>query len=139
MFITGRAIEDNHWLGLPKEVMLNFLPPPGEDAQNCGPVPFSMANPSVVTAQLKAAGFQDIAFEPIDGPVMVGSTVEQAMQFQFALDPAAEVFRGADEEAERRRGEIENALRGRLAQFEKKGEIIMPSSPWTTTARNPLD
>lgn len=137
MFITWRVIEDNPWLGLPKQVVLRFLPPPGEDAQTCGPGPFSMADPSVVTAQLQAAGFEDASFERTDGPVMVGSTAEQAMQFQLALGPAGEVFREAGEEAERRRGEIEDALRVELAKFEKNGEIFMPSSSWTITARNP--
>jgi ubiquinone/menaquinone biosynthesis C-methylase UbiE len=137
IFITWRSIEDNPWLGLPKEVVLRFLPPPGEDAQSCGPGPFSMANSIVVTEQLQASGFVDPSFERIDGPVMVGSTAEQAMQFQLALGPAGEVFREAGEEAERRRGEIEDALRVELAKFEKKGEIFMPSSSWTITALNP--
>ena len=68
---------------------------------------------------------------------MVGGTAEQAMQFQLVLGPAGEVFREAGEEAARRRGEIEDALRQELGRFEKKGEIFMPSSSWTITVRNP--
>ena len=70
---------------------------------------------------------------------MVGSTVEQAMQFPFALGPGGEVFRESGDEAESCRGEIEDALRIQLAQFEKKVEIIMQSSSWTITARISLD
>lgn len=139
MFIVWRVIEDNPWLGVPKEVVMRFLPPPGEDAQTCGPGPFSMANPSVVTAQLKAAGFDNIIFERNDGPVMVGGTVEEAMQFQLALGPAGEVFREAGEEAEERRDDIEDALRAELARYQEDGRIIMSSSSWTITARNPLN
>jgi len=139
VFIVWRSIEDNPWLGLPKELVLQYLPPPGEDALTCGPGPFSMANPEVVTAQLKAAGFDpDVQFERYDGPVMVGTTPEEAMQFQLALGPAGEVFREAGEEAERRRAEIEAALREQLAAYEgDNGEIVMPSSSWTITATNP--
>lgn len=139
VFIVWRGIEDNPWLGLPKELVLRYLPPPGEDAQTCGPGPFSMANPGVVSAQLEAAGFDsDIDFQRYDGPVMVGRTPEEAMQFQLALGPAGEVFREAGEEAERRRGEIEAALRAELAGYETAdGEIVMQSSSWTITARNP--
>jgi hypothetical protein len=36
--------------GMPKRVVLEFLPPPGEDAATCGPGPFSMASPDVVGA-----------------------------------------------------------------------------------------
>jgi hypothetical protein len=119
-------------------VVLEFLPPPGEDAATCGPGPFSMANADVVSAQLKAAGFTDIGFQRTDGPVMVGSTVEQAMQFQLALGPAGETFRVAGDEAERRRAEIEDALRAAIAPFEEDRGIVMQSSSWTITARRPV-
>lgn len=137
IFITWRTIDDNPWLGVPKEVVLRFLPPPGEDALTCGPGPFSMANPDLVTAQLNAAGFDDISFERIDGPVMVGNSVEEAMQFQLALGPAGEVFREAGEEAEQHRAEIEAALREELARYIEDGRIIMASSSWTITAHKP--
>jgi ubiquinone/menaquinone biosynthesis C-methylase UbiE len=137
MFITWRALDQNPWCAIPKQVVLDFLPPPGENAENCGPGPFSMASTEVVAAQLKAAGFQDVAFERIDGPVMVGSTLEQAMQFQLAIGPAGEIFREAGSEAERRRPEIESALRGVLARYTQDGQVVMQSSSWTITARNP--
>ncbi|MDN3521120.1 class I SAM-dependent methyltransferase [Halomonas ramblicola] len=137
MFIVWRDIEDNPWLGLPRQVVLDFLPPPGEDARTCGPGPFSMANPEVVTQQLEIAGFENIAFERNDGPVEVGDSVENAMRFQLALGPAGEVFREAGEEAERQRPEIEEALRQALAPFEQDGRIVMGSSSWTITARKP--
>jgi hypothetical protein len=97
-----------------------------------------MANADVVTAQLKAAGFEDIRFERTDGLVMVGTTAEQAMQFQLALGPAGEIFREAGAEAERRRPEIENALRAELARHQQGGNVVMQSSSWTITARKPL-
>lgn len=137
VFVTWRPLQDNPWLGLPKTEVLRFLPPPGDDARTCGPGPFSMADTEVVTAQLRAAGFEDIAFQRVDGPVMVGSSVEQAMQFQLAIGPAGEIFREAGEVAEQRRGEIEEALWAQLADYEDNGEIIMGSSSWTITARRP--
>lgn len=139
MFVTWRAIEHNPWLGLPKSIVLGFLPPPGEDADTCGPGPFSMANTEVVTRQLKAAGFEDIAFQATDGPVMIGSSVEQAMEFQLALGPAGEIFREAGDQALRRRPEIERALRAELARHCRAGgEVAMQSSSWTITAAKPL-
>jgi hypothetical protein len=68
---------------------------------------------------------------------MVGSTVEQAMQFQLALGPAGETFRVAGEEAERRRPEIERALREAIARYQQDGKVVMQSSSWTITARKP--
>ncbi len=139
MFIVWRTIDDNPWLGLPKQVILEYLDPPGDDARTCGPGPFSMANPEMVTKQLEIAGFEGIEFERNDGPVTVGSSPEDAMQFQLALGPAGEVFREAGDEAERQRGRIEEALREALAPYEEDSGIVMPSSSWTITARKSGD
>lgn len=138
VFITWRSIADNPFLGLPKDVVLKFLPPPGEDAATCGPGPFSMANTEVVSAQLKAAGFVDVAFARVDGPVMVGRDVEQAIEFQLALGPAGEIVREAGALAEARNREIGEALRAELTRYRQPdGSVVLPSSSWTISARNP--
>jgi SAM-dependent methyltransferase len=137
MFITWRTLEDNPWLGMPKRVVSRFLPPPGEDAQTCGPGPFSMANSEVVSAQLGAAGFSDVSFERVDGPVMIGRDVEQAVAFQLALGPAGEMVREAGALAEARQDEIGAALREELARHAKADGVWMDSSSWTIRARNP--
>ena len=137
MFITWRALDDNPFLGMPKAVISQLLPPPGENAQTCGPGPFSMANPDVVRAQLKAAGFVDAAFERTDGRVMIGRDVAQAVEFQLALGPAGEIVREAGALAEERRGEIEAALHRELTRFASDDGVWMQSSSWTITARNP--
>ncbi|HET9045405.1 MAG TPA: class I SAM-dependent methyltransferase, partial [Casimicrobiaceae bacterium] len=137
MFIAWRPLVDNAWAHVPKQVALAHLPPPGENAQTCGPGPFSMANPEVVTAQLKAAGFVDAKFERVDGPVRVGRTLDEAVAFQFAVGPAGEIVREAGVLAEARRPEVERALRDALARHLHDGEIVMQSSSWTITARNP--
>ena len=70
--IVWRTIDDNPWLGLPKEIVLQYLPAPGEDARTCGPGPFSMANQEMVTKQLEIAGYTGIEFERVDAPLVVG-------------------------------------------------------------------
>jgi len=78
-----------------KEVVLKFLPPPGEDALTCGPGPFSMADEPMVRKMMEIAGYRDITFKRVDAPVLVGKTVEDAIGFQLAIGPAGEVFREA--------------------------------------------
>ena len=134
MFIVWREAKDNPWLGLAKEVVLDHLPPPGEDARTCGPGPFSMASPDVVGRQLEIAGFRDINFERIDGPVTVGDSLKDAINFQLAIGPAGEVFREAGEEAEHKRTEIEAALGDALQPYLDQGKVVMPSSSWCITA-----
>ena len=137
MFITWRALAENPWMDVPKKIALEFLPPPGENAQTCGPGPFSMASPDVVGAQLKAAGFVDAQFEAIDGDVMIGASVDQAVEFQLALGPAGEIVREAGPVAEKRRPEIAAALRAELGRHVRDGKVYMRSGSWTITARKP--
>lgn len=135
--IVWRNLADNPWLGLPKDVILRYLPPPGENARTCGPGPFSMADPEVVTKQLEIAGYGDIEFERIDAQVLVGRDLDEAIGLQLALGPAGEIYREAGVEAERRHGEIVAAFKQALAPFQTANGIMMDSSSWKVTARNP--
>ena len=136
--IVWRTPADNPWLSMAKDVVLQFLPTPGDDARTCGPGPFSMADQAVVTKMMEAAGYRDIDFERVDAPVLVGHTVEDAINFQIALGPAGEVFREAGDEAEAKRDEIEAALAKAIAAQKTDAEgIVMESSSWVISATNP--
>ena len=135
--VVWRGIKDNPWLGLAKDVVLKYLPPPGDNALTCGPGPFSMADTGVVTKQLEIAGYKDIQFEQVDAELFVGKDVDDAVAFQLALGPAGEVYREAGELAEQRHGEIAAALKVELAKYQRPNGIIMDSSSWKVSARNP--
>jgi ubiquinone/menaquinone biosynthesis C-methylase UbiE len=135
--IVWRGIKDNPWLGFAKDVVLRYLPPPGEDARSCGPGPFSMADTAVVTKQLEIAGYRDIAFEQVDAQVFVGKDLDDAVAFQLAIGPAGEVFREAGELAQRREAEIAAALKAELAPYLTPQGVMMDSSSWKVSARNP--
>jgi ubiquinone/menaquinone biosynthesis C-methylase UbiE len=139
IFITWRTLDENPWLSAGKQTVLRFLPPPGENAQICGPGPFSMANPEKVFAQLGTAGFTDLTVTAVDGPVTVGANLEQAVDFQLAIGPAGEIFREAGKRAERRRVMIAHALRDTFAGYQDDdGKVIMSSASWIFRARKPL-
>ena len=135
--IVWRTVDDNPWLGVPKKLVLEYLPPPGEDARSCGPGPFSMADQEMVTKQLEIAGYDEIRFERVDAPLMVGNTVEDAVGFQLALGPAGEVYREAGEEAEKRHDEIVTALEDELGKYKTSEGVVMDSSSWKVRARKP--
>jgi ubiquinone/menaquinone biosynthesis C-methylase UbiE len=135
--IVWRGIKENPWLGSAKEVVLQFLPPPGENAQSCGPGPFSMADTGVVTKQLEIAGYKDVRFEQVDAQVFVGKDLDDAVAFQLAIGPAGEVYREAGPLAEGRHDEIAAALRARLSRHLGPNGVMMDSSSWKVTARNP--
>jgi ubiquinone/menaquinone biosynthesis C-methylase UbiE len=136
--IVWRDRADNPWLSMAKDVVLRFLPPPGEDAMTCGPGPFSMANQEMVTKMMEIAGFENIEFKRVDAPVLVGRTVEDAINFQLALGPAGEVYREAGPEAEEKLDDIKVAL-AKAIEVQKKDTdgIVMDSSSWVISATNP--
>jgi ubiquinone/menaquinone biosynthesis C-methylase UbiE len=136
--IVWRTPSDNPWLSMAKGVVLEHLPAPGDDARTCGPGPFSMANEEMVAGMMKSAGYEDVTFTRVDALVLVGRTVQDAIDFQLALGPAGEVFREAGDEAEAKRGEIEAALAKAIeAQKQEADGIVMDSSSWVITGRNP--
>lgn len=136
--IVWRTRNDNPWLSMAKEVVLKFLPPPGDDALTCGPGPFSMADEPMVRKMMEIAGYSDIIFKRVDAPVLVGKTVDDAIGFQLAIGPAGEVFREAGAEAEAKRAQIEAALAAAInAQKKEADGIVMGSSSWIITGRNP--
>ena len=137
--IVWRNRADNPWLSMAKDVVLEYLPQPGADAQTCGPGPFSMANEDTVRAMMESAGYADISFERVDAPVLVGRNVEDAVNFQLAIGPAGEVFREAGDQAEAKRTEIEAALAEAInrQRIEADG-VMMDSSSWVISATNPV-
>ncbi len=136
--IVWRDRADNPWLSMAKDIVLTFLPPPGDDAQTCGPGPFSMANKETVTAMMKSAGYENIDFQRVDAPVLIGNDVTDAVAFQLALGPAGEVYREAGDAAEAMRGEIEAALAAAIDKQKIDADgIVMDSSSWVITATNP--
>ena len=83
--IVWRGIKDNPWLGSAKDVGAALFACPGENAQTCGPGPFSMADTEVVTKQLEIAGYKDIGFEQVDAQVCVGKDLDDAVGSQLAI------------------------------------------------------
>jgi ubiquinone/menaquinone biosynthesis C-methylase UbiE len=136
--IVWRARADNPWLSMAKDVVLRFLPPPGADAQTCGPGPFSMADEEMVRMMMKSAGYAEIEFRRVDAPVMVGKDVHDAIAFQLAIGPAGEVFREAGALAEAKRDEIEAALAEAINRQKVAADgVVMDSSSWVISAVNP--
>ncbi len=136
--IVWRDRRDNPWLSMAKDVVLQFLPEPGADARTCGPGPFSMADEETVRSMMTIAGYDDIAFRRVDAPVLVGADVADAIAFQLAIGPAGEVFREAGEEGKAKRPQIEAALAAAIERQKRSADgIVMDSSSWVITARNP--
>jgi hypothetical protein len=91
----------------------------------------------MVSAMMKAAGYEKIAFERFDADICIGRDLQEAVDFAMALGPAGEIIRLAGEAGERERPRVVGALRETLARYVRADGIWAPSSTWFITATNP--
>lgn len=134
--IVWRSLDDNDWMGLPKAAARKHLPAPPEDGRNCGPGPFSMADPETVREIMTKSGFSDVELTRVDKDVMVGRTVQEALDFQLQMGPTGEIVREAGALAELKRPLIEADLRALLERHLTPEGVVMGSSSWAITARS---
>ena len=139
--IVWRKREENPWL-YDAELCVKEIVPVIEhdqtDAVHCGPGPFSMAGPDMVSEMLTVTGWERISFERFDSDICIGRDLNEAIDFAMALGPAGEIIRLAEEEGERLKPEVITALKDVMAKYQKEdGSIWAPSSTWFVTAYNP--
>ena len=135
--IVWRKREDNPWVHEAELRVKEIVPVvKHEDTQevHCGPGPFSMSGPDMVSAMLKSAGYSRISFERFDAPICIGSSVQDAVEFGMALGPAGEIIRLAGDEGVRRKPEVVAALTEVFKPHLKADGVWMPSSTWFVRA-----
>ena len=136
--VVWRRKLDNPWIHRAELVVKPHLKEDeNADEPRCGPGPFSMADADTTSAILVAAGFQEIAFHRCDLPIMIGRDLEDAINSNLAIGPAAEALRLAGAEGARLRPQLSELLRTALAEFETPHGVIADSSTWAVTARAP--
>ncbi|HEV2591991.1 MAG TPA: class I SAM-dependent methyltransferase [Gaiellaceae bacterium] len=134
--VVWRRREENPWLYVAEQVVKPLLPEADEDIDeaHCGPGPFSMAGADTVSMQLRAAGFHEIAFQRFDTPFFLGPDLEQAIEMNLAIGPAAEALRFAGDQGEAMRPKLEALLREALAPYATGDGVFLDSSVWFITA-----
>ena len=137
--VVWRRKLDNEFMHRAELVVADYLEEPEEsDAPRCGPGPFSMANADTVTDVLKHAGFGEARLARQDLPYKIGNDLEQAVAFNMALGPAAEVLRLWGDRVDEIRPKIAQDLREMLSEYVVAGgAVVAPSSTWAITARAP--
>jgi ubiquinone/menaquinone biosynthesis C-methylase UbiE len=134
--IVWRRLADNPAWGAAKKVVLEFLPPPGDNAQTCGPGPFSWGDEETDREMLAAAGFENIElFERVDVDICVGRTVEEAIDYQILVGPSGEIVREAGAEGQRRLPEIREKLSALMRANLREDGVYLPSSSWAIVTR----
>jgi ubiquinone/menaquinone biosynthesis C-methylase UbiE len=138
--IVWRRREENPWLHEAELRVRELVPVVSHedtDQVHCGPGPFSMSGPDMVSSMLRGAGYDRIAFERFDADICIGRDLDEAIEFAMALGPAGEIIRLAGAEGEKRKPQVVAALRETLERYSRDDGVRAPSSTWFVTARNP--
>ena len=138
--VVWRRREDNPWVHEAELRVKQIVPVVAHeetDQVHCGPGPFSMSGPDMVSDMLRGAGYEHIAFARYDAEICIGRSLDDAVEFALALGPAGEIIRLAGETGERLKGQVVAALRETLSAYERADGIWTGSSTWFVTAKNP--
>lgn len=138
--IVWRRREENPWLHEAELAVRAIVPVVEHDATDqvhCGPGPFSMSGPDMVSGMLRGAGFQNITFERYDCDICIGHDLNDAIEFAMALGPAGEIIRLAGEAGEACKPRVVEALTEVLSRHRRDDGVWAPSSTWIITATNP--
>jgi ubiquinone/menaquinone biosynthesis C-methylase UbiE len=140
LMVVWRRREANGWIH-DAEVRVKEIVPvvshEDTDAVHCGPGPFSMAGPDLVSDILMSAGFDKIGFERFDADICIGKDLDEGVRLAMDLGPAGEIIRLAGEEGEKRRDEVAAAVREVLTPYAREEGVFGPSSVWFVSAINP--
>lgn len=140
MQIVWRRREDNPWVHEAELRVKEIVPIVSHEETSqvhCGPGPFSMAGPDMVSTMLRSAGYERITFERYDCDICIGRDLGDAIEFAMALGPAGEIIRLAGEEGQKRRPQVGAALTEALAPYARDDGVWAPSSTWFIAATNP--
>jgi ubiquinone/menaquinone biosynthesis C-methylase UbiE len=140
MQIVWRRREENPWVHEAELRVKEIVPIVSHEETSqvhCGPGPFSMAGPDMVSTMLRSAGYERITFERHDCDICIGRDLGDAIEFAMALGPAGEIIRLAGEEGQKRRPQVVAALTEALAPYARDDGVWAPSSTWFIAATNP--
>lgn len=115
--------------------VVRLLPdaPPAMDP--AAPGPFAFADEDWVVSILRSGGWERIAFEKYDFPMVAGAgedPVEEAFTYFCRIGPAA---RAAAELEEGARERFFGRLRDMCARHRHEGIVALPAAAWIVTAR----
>ncbi|ABC63637.1 class I SAM-dependent methyltransferase [Erythrobacter litoralis] len=132
VFSCFRDLQENPWASdVARMVPVDAEPPPSAYT----PGPFAFADRQFVHSLLADAGWQDIAFEPVDFAYVVGTgeeAIEDAMTHFSVIGPAAKLASKLDDAA---KDEFRSRLRVYLERHADDGLVALKASAWIVTAK----
>jgi SAM-dependent methyltransferase len=128
-FACWRSAAENPWMTQPMAAVADLVPAP-PPADPTAPGPFAFADPARVRGVLEAAGFEQVAAEPLDVRIG-GNSLEDSLTVSLRVGPLGARLREAPELAPK----VVAAVREGLAAQVVDGAVWMQGAVWIVTAR----
>ncbi|GJL87277.1 MAG: methyltransferase [Minwuia thermotolerans] len=132
-FACWRPLSENPWMLVPVLVAKEFVELPARPGPE-EPGPFSFANPERVSRILSSGGFTDIRIEPYDHAMVMGNTVEEAIQTAMEVGPVGSVASEADAQTQQA---LNQAMAEKLSTFATPEGVRLGAAIWCVTATKP--
>ena len=132
-FACWQMAKDNPWAMIPamaaRQAIAADMPPADPNA----PGPFAFGDRARLTGILETAGFRDVATEPFQAPMYLGSSARSAAEGATRIGPASRMAREAGKE---KLPAIIDAIEAALAPMAAAdGSISLPGWIWVVTGR----
>lgn len=133
-FVCWRPLAENAWASVPF-VAANRVVGNATPLDASGPGPFSFADPGIVRGLLEGAGLTDVALEGFDHGVVLGESLDEAVEHALFAGPAARLLADADAATRARAREaVRTELAQRATQATNEG-VSLGAATWLVTAR----
>jgi SAM-dependent methyltransferase len=125
-FLAWRGRAEIEWFQAPLEWVASVLPMPDSIDGAIGPC--GLADEKATLALLAEAGFRDLAVEPVDCPLVIGETIEDALALLADTGPVAALMRESEADL---RAEAHAQLRLNLASTANAaGRVELGGACW---------
>lgn len=134
-FVSWQGLPANEWLTVIANEVANRTEIPEFGGLAKGPGMFALKNQDETTALLEAAGFTDVAFEPLAPTILIGGggTVDQSMEFLLGMGMVRGLVGLAGTDAH---DEVIEAVRSSLTErYEPGVGLGFGAAAWMITAR----
>jgi SAM-dependent methyltransferase len=135
VFACWRKPPENPWMMLPLQAAYQHVPKlPKQDPDDPGP--FSFGDPDRVTRILGAAGFTDIALEPVDLQLDLasGGGLDAAVAYTLDIGATSRAIEGISAE---QRAAVAGSIREALKPFVDGNRVRLAAAIWIVTATSP--
>jgi ubiquinone/menaquinone biosynthesis C-methylase UbiE len=137
VFVCWQGLPANEWLTVIADEVAKRAEIPDFGGLAKGPGMFALEDQREMRSLLEAAGFTDVAFEPLSTAILIagGGTVDESMAFLLGMGMVKGLLGQAGADA---RDELLEAVRSSLAErYEPGVGLRLGAAAWLVTANTP--